>query len=187
MGLLQAQLQMKIAITGHTAGIGQALAEQYAQRGHEIVGLSKRNGHNIRVISKIADLIEPCDMFINNAQVGFAQTELLFEMSRRWQGTKKHIMVISTMLTQLPTSTDPALDEYYVQKKALEEAVAQIRGKQLGIRFTMVRPGNIATHPDKKVPPAADVNRWADALVRIFDIADPDLTVQEIGLGPRVI
>ena len=32
---------MKIAITGHTAGIGKALAEQYSNRGHEIVGLSK--------------------------------------------------------------------------------------------------------------------------------------------------
>ena len=71
---------MKIAITGHTAGIGQALAKQYADRGHEIVGLSKREGHNIRVIPKIADLIEPCDVFINNAQAGYAQTELLFEI-----------------------------------------------------------------------------------------------------------
>ena len=74
---------MKIAITGHSAGIGQALAKQYEARGHEIVGLSKRYGHNIKTIPKIADHIEPCDMFINNAQSGFAQTELLFEMARR--------------------------------------------------------------------------------------------------------
>ena len=64
---------MKIAITGHTAGIGQALAEAYY--GNEIVGLSKREGNNIRNTLKIADAIEPCDMFINNAQAGFAQTE----------------------------------------------------------------------------------------------------------------
>jgi nucleoside-diphosphate-sugar epimerase len=77
---------MKIAITGHTAGIGQALSTVLQQRGHEIVGLSKRNGHNIRNISKIADLIEPCDLFVNNAQVGYAQTELLYEVWQRWQG-----------------------------------------------------------------------------------------------------
>jgi short-subunit dehydrogenase len=69
---------MKIAITGHTAGIGQALAEIYSSNGHEIVGLSRRNGYNIRSTSKVVSMIEPCDIFINNAQVGFAQTELLF-------------------------------------------------------------------------------------------------------------
>ena len=93
---------MKIAITGHSAGIGQALAETYY--GHEIVGISRRDGNNIRNIPKIADLIEPCDLFINNAQSGFAQTELLFEVHRRWADTQKHIMVISTMMTQQPVS-----------------------------------------------------------------------------------
>ena len=98
---------MKIAITGHSAGIGQALTKQYEARGHEIIGLSKRHGHNIRNIPKIADQIEPCDMFVNNAQAGFAQTELLFEMARRWKDTKKHIVVISTMMTEYPVSVLP--------------------------------------------------------------------------------
>jgi nucleoside-diphosphate-sugar epimerase len=31
---------MKIAITGHTSIIGRAFAEQLAQRGHSIVGIS---------------------------------------------------------------------------------------------------------------------------------------------------
>ena len=66
---------MKIAITGHTSGIGQALARQYEQRGHTIVGLSKRDGNDIRNIPKIADQIESCDLFINNAQQGFYQTD----------------------------------------------------------------------------------------------------------------
>jgi NAD(P)-dependent dehydrogenase (short-subunit alcohol dehydrogenase family) len=94
---------MKIAITGHTAGIGQALAKFYSQQGHDIVGLSRREGNNIRNIPKIADQIEPCDVFVNNAQAGYAQTELLFEMAQRWTGTKKRIVVISTMMTQDPS------------------------------------------------------------------------------------
>ena len=59
---------MKIAITGHTSGIGQALAKIYADQGHEIVGLSKRNGYDIRHTLKIADLIDSCYLFVNNAQ-----------------------------------------------------------------------------------------------------------------------
>ncbi len=177
---------MKIAITGHTAGIGQSLAVQYASRGHEIVGLSRRHGHNIRVTHKIADLIEPCDVFINNAQAGYAQTELLFEMVKRWQGTKKHIVVISTMMTQTPVSEAAGLemDQYRVQKIALEEAVKQIRHRQLGVTITIVRPGNIATSVEKTVPPAADVDRWAQVLINIFELASPDLTIKDISLGP---
>ena len=67
---------MKVAITGHSAGIGQAFAKIFEAQGHEIVGLSRRNGYNIRSLPKVAAMIEPCDMLINNAQVGFAQTEL---------------------------------------------------------------------------------------------------------------
>lgn len=176
---------MKIAITGHTAGIGQALAQQYQNRGHEIVGLSKREGHNIRNILKIAEHIEPCDVFVNNAQAGFAQTELLFEMSRRWKGTGKHIISISTIMTEFPVSVLPNMTEYYCQKITLESAIRQLKGEQLGIKFTIVRPGDIATSANKTVPPSADVNHWAETLVKIFELTDPNLDISEISLGPR--
>ena len=178
---------MKIAITGHTAGIGQAMAKIYSQQGHDIVGLSRRDGNNIRNIPKIADQIEPCDMFVNNAQTGYAQTELLFEMAQRWTGTKKHIVVISTQMTQDPTSCLPGLDmdQYRVQKVALEESVKQIKNRRLQIKLTVVRPGNIATDTDKTVPPAADVDNWAQTLIEIFNKAEKNnLSIPEISLGP---
>lgn len=176
---------MKIAITGHTAGIGRALAEVYY--GNEIVGISRREGNDIRNIPKICNLIEPCDMFINNAQAGYAQTELLFEMAKRWQGTQKHIIVISTMMTQQPTSPIPGLDmdQYRVQKVALEEAVRQIRDRKVGVKITIVRPGNIATSADKTVPPAADTEQWARTLVGLLQMAEANnMRIPEISLGP---
>jgi NADP-dependent 3-hydroxy acid dehydrogenase YdfG len=178
---------MKIAITGHTAGIGQALAEEYILDGHEIVGLSKREGNNIRNTLKICDQIEPCDIFVNNAQAGYSQTELLFEMARRWQGTRKHIIVVSTMMTQDPVSSLDGLDmdQYRVQKVALEEAVQQIRYRRLGIKIIVVRPGHIATQPGQTTPPAADVNNWARTLLDLFDMAkNNNLSVPDISLGP---
>ncbi len=178
---------MKIAITGHTAGIGQALAQQYTQRGHQIVGISKREGHNIRNTPKICDLIEPCDMFVNNAQAAYSQTELLFEMAQRWSGTGKTIVVISTMMTQHPVSQLPGLDmdHYRVQKIALEEAIRQIRNRNLGFKLTLVRPGNIATSPDKTVPPAANVDNWAQTLIEIFEtVSTRNLRIPDISLGP---
>jgi nucleoside-diphosphate-sugar epimerase len=178
---------MKIAITGHTAGIGQALARQYQTAGHDVVGLSQRDGNNIRNTLKICDQIEPCDVFVNNAQAGYAQTELLFEMAQRWQGTGKQIIVISTMMTQEPVSslTGLDMDHYRLQKITLEEAVRQIRHRRLGVKVVIVRPGNIATSPDKTVPPAADVDNWATVLMSILRIAEAnDLRIPDISLGP---
>jgi nucleoside-diphosphate-sugar epimerase len=177
---------MKIAVTGHTAGIGKALAEEYALDGHEVVGLSRRNGDNIRNIPKICNQIEPCDVFVNNAQAGYAQTELLLEMAKRWAHTKKHIIVISTMMAQDPISIFPGLDmlAYHQQKVTLEEMVKQLRYQQLGINITLVRPGNVATSPDKTVPPAADVNNWARTLLDLFDTANKNnLSIPDISLG----
>jgi len=176
---------MKIAITGHSAGIGQALATAYA--GNEIVGLSRRNGYNIRSIPKIADAIEPCDMFINNAQAGYAQTELLIEMCRRWANQDKRIVVISTMMTMMPISTMPGLEmtEYYLQKTALESAVAQLRNQYFKPRITVVRPGYIATQPGQTAPPAANVDNWARTLVDTLNMAQANnLDIPDISLGP---
>ena len=162
---------MRIAITGHTSGIGKALAEAYV--GHEIIGLSKREGNNIRNTLKIANAIEPCDMFINNAQEGYAQTELLIEMHRRWANTDKHIVVISTMMTQQPVSGIEGMDYYRLQKVALEDAVRQLRylTRQPGI--TIVRPGRVD-----------DPELWARTLVGLLRMAEangfaiPDISLR---------
>ena len=179
---------MKIAITGHTAGIGAALSQAFAQRGHEIIGLSRRTGHNIHNTEKICDMVEPCDMFVNNAQGAYAQTQLLFEISRRWAGSGKHIMIISTMMAQDPVSVLSGIDmdHYRLQKVTVEQAVHQLRNRNLFLQYTIVRPGNIATSPEKTVPPAADVNNWANTLAEIFDLAHSrGLVVPDISLGPE--
>jgi hypothetical protein len=177
---------MKIAITGHSAGIGKALANIYASQGHEVVGLSRRNGYNIRSIPKLVAMIEPCDIFINNAQAGFAQTELLFEVYKTWKGQPgKTIINISTMLTSAPVSSLPGLEmtAYYIQKQALEEAISQLRHLQDWPKLCLVKPGGVATQPGQTSPrPYADVNEWAARLVEILN-SGPNLSVEEIGLG----
>lgn len=152
------------------------------------MGLSRREGNNIRNTPKICDQIEPCDVFVNNAQAGYAQTELLFEMSRRWTGTGKHIVVISTMMTQYPISNLPGLemDQYRVQKVTLEQAVSQLRQRNLQIRFTVVRPGDIATSDNKTVPPSADPDVWAGVLLDTLAMAEhKKLWISDISLGPQ--
>ena len=179
---------MKIAITGHTSGIGQALARIYQSQGHEIVGISKRDGNNIQNIPRTIALIKDCDWFINNAQYGYCQTDLMFALYKLWKGHEgKQIMVISTAMTLSPVSTQSGLEyeQYYNQKKALEEATKVLAHKDYWPQITMVKPGEVHTG-DHSGPMAVDVNLWAEQLVKCLDV-NSKLKVYEITLGPSYI
>jgi len=184
---------MKIAITGHTAGIGQSLTRTLESRGHEIVGLSRRTGWNIRVTPKIVEAVMDCDIFINNAQASFAQTELLFAVWEKWKGNpKKHIWCIGTMMSQY--SMPPAvnghsefeLDNYHTQKNALENAIQHLRCRDSWPYITMIRPGAVATQPDQVAPwPYADVDVWAEFVVTTMISAyEKNMRVSDLSLGP---
>ncbi len=144
---------MKIAITGHKRGIGKSFAQQLAKQGHEIIGISRSDGENIRRIAHTATLIEPCDLFINNAISFYAQTELLFEVWHRWQEDKEvhYIWNISTRVCE--NTEDHQLDgltmresmEYRNQKMALELAHQQLNAQASNIKMELIRPGLINT------------------------------------------
>ena len=71
---------MKIAITGHTQGIGQALATVFQQYGHDIIGFSRSNGFDISNADSrraIIDQSQDADIFVNNAYHPTGQTSLL--------------------------------------------------------------------------------------------------------------
>ena len=167
---------MKICITGHTAGIGKAFAEVLGDRGHDIVGLSKRDGHNIRNIPKILEHIKPCDMWINNAQSGFAQTELFYAVWNHWQKTEKTIWVISTAMTQdydianVETMKQSDILEYRTQKRALEEAVHSVKQISTLPRVCIIRPGKVATQPGEVAhQQGADASEWANTVVNMYN------------------
>src|SRR6056300_836549 len=144
---------MKIAITGTTRGIGQAFAEQLSARGHEIVGISRSDGENIRRTVHTASLIEPCDMLINNAISFYAQTELLFEVWHRWSDKKEthHIWNISTKMCELDHDTDikgisfRESMQYRNQKMSLELAHHQLDFQPSNIKMSLIRPGDVRT------------------------------------------
>lgn len=152
---------MKVAITGGTAGIGLALTKQFEADGHEVIALSRRNGYNIRSLPKITTTIETCDMFINNAQVGYAQTELLFEVWRRWRGQHKYIVNVGTQMTDLLLPPKEEWDEYIIQKKALDLATRLLEQRSEWPRQLLVRPGSIATQPGQHPPEYMDVDEYA--------------------------
>ena len=160
---------MKIAITGHSAGIGQALAKQYEKSGHEIIGLSRRNGYNIRNLPKVSNQIESCDMFINNAQVGFAQTELFWEVWTRWRGQQKTIVNISTKMTASKLAPREEWDQYLIQKKALELAHYQCLQRDEKPKLILINPGMIATQPGQEEPEYENVDQYAAEVIEYIN------------------
>ena len=144
---------MKIAITGHRKGIGKEFARQLLDKGHDIVGISRSDGENIRRTVHTASLIEPCDMFINNAISLYAQTELLFEVWHRWYQNDhtQHIWNISTRLCE--SSVDEHINgltmresmQYKNQKMALEFAHQQLEAQPSKIKMELLRPPAVKT------------------------------------------
>jgi len=136
---------MKIAITGHTKGIGLALAEGFKKQGHKVIGFSRSNGYDIvnpknvdKIIKKSAD----CDVFINNAysgnftsvMEGFIQTDLLLKLHQLWRGQSKKIVVIGSSLSEVYRSLHPDTEEakygllmYETHKISLEHTVNELR------------------------------------------------------------
>lgn len=157
---------MKIAITGHKRGIGRAFHTQLASLGHNIIGISRSDGENIRRTAHTASIIEPCDMLINNAVSLYAQTELLFEIWHRWQSSDQvhHIWNISTRVCewekdqQINGLTMRESMQYRNQKMSLELAHQQLSEQQSNIKMSLIRPGSVNTQPfsDPKSPTAQE-------------------------------
>jgi len=175
---------MRVAITGHSAGIGQCFAEILTERGHEVVGLSRRNGNNIRSLQKIVGPIVECDWFINNAQAGYAQTELLYKVWHQWHDQRKLIWLIgSIMSTQYNTEFE--MQEYKLQKQTLDQAYYNLKNTSSKCKLVLIRPGIVATQPYNTAGvDSAPVRDWCEAVVDTWEYCKKrNLKLQEISLG----
>lgn len=166
---------MKIAITGHTQGIGLALKDLYQQQGHQVVGFSRSNGYDISDATarkKIIEQSSDCDIFFNNAHCDFSQCDLLFELWQDWQNKKKHIVNISTgYTTQWIRWPDQIKDIKYVSAKtALEQSTHWLNNQSAWPAVHIASPcitdtPRVAHHTyPHKVPPADFAKYVYDAL-----------------------
>ena len=110
---------MKVAITGHTAGIGEAIHNFFKLKEYECIGFSKRNGFNINDPEnrkQIIELSKDASIFVNCAYSNFnnSQLEILKAIINEYQGQEKTIINISSRITDLDT---PAIFEPYKKTK----------------------------------------------------------------------
>lgn len=133
---------MKIAITGHTAGIGLEIAQWMLARGHEVQGFSRTTGHDIRddaVLSSIVAQACDADIFFNNATHEFQQTKLLFLLHQAWTGQHRTIVNISSSFTQR-WDHGHRLPMYRTTKQSLNEGCEFLWNKAPWPRIVLAKP-----------------------------------------------
>ena len=161
---------MKYAITGHTRGLGQAITELVGSE--NVVGFSTSTGYDItepssrqRIINESMD----CDVFINNAHAGYAQTQLLYELWDKWAELDRVIINIGSNTTD---GIKKHPHEYSAQKASLDKANEQLANINKPCKVTMFRFGYIGTERILKyVDPASFINT-SDAAQFIIDAMD---------------
>ena len=82
---------MKIAITGHTKGLGAEITKHF-EKEHEVIGFSRTNGYDIKSPidrNKIVKASADADVFINLVHNYYHQTDLLLEFFKEWEQQDK--------------------------------------------------------------------------------------------------
>ena len=145
---------MKIAITGHTKGIGKAIAGLYYT--DEVVGFSRSNGYDISDISSIDSIVNAslnCEVFVNNAYYGTAQVDIFEKLLAHWSSdpTKTIVNINSRTIYNGPNQR-----QYTTNKKLLKSsALNAIRDINRKCRVININPGYVRTdmvaHVDVKM------------------------------------
>jgi NAD(P)-dependent dehydrogenase (short-subunit alcohol dehydrogenase family) len=183
---------MKVAITGHTRGIGKAIADKFESKGYEIVGLSKSNGYDLsneEQKEKALNQIIGCDIFINNAFVSFRDPahnksytpiELLLRVHKFWMGkSDKKIVVIGSWASNFH-KLDYEYTGYQVHKYALEKACWQLSMATLHPKIFLLKPGRVDTAMTvNRSGPKMDPSDVANVVEYVLD-SEPNHYIREI-------
>lgn len=139
---------MKVAITGHTKGLGLACAKLFEKHGHTIVGLSRSNGFDLKNTEQIIATVSGCDVFINNAYHDDYQAALLNDLFHIWANTDKTIITIGSIITVYPRleiERDREPWKYREHKQYLERVFRHLTRLPHTCHMQLISPGAIDT------------------------------------------
>jgi short-subunit dehydrogenase len=132
----------KIAIIGHTKGIGKAIADLYKKKKYQVIGLSSSNGYDLQCSQvEIMEQLDDCPLVVINAYVGGGQMTLLKRIYGKYLFENKKVVVI-TSTSGTPIGADeelgnPEYRDYCKNKKILigyiEELQQELFNKPLSI------------------------------------------------------
>lgn len=138
---------MKVAVTGHTSGLGQALLTHYTRSGHQVQGFSRSNGFDLRDWSKLQkflDSTQDFDFIVSNAKPDFSQTILLYEWAKRPKRAHTMISIGSMIIeTILDKDCDIGINLYKTQKISLQNAHQQLTAKYPDLCSILIHPAHL--------------------------------------------
>ena len=74
MFMSQGNKKNKIAIIGHTRGIGKAIADLYQKKNYSIVGMSSSNGYDLQFSQvEIMEQLDDCRLIVINVEKNIRQ------------------------------------------------------------------------------------------------------------------
>ncbi len=159
---------MKIAVTGHTKGIGQAIYNLLGQE-HDVIGYSRSNGYNINKPEIIFEEAKDFDIFINNAQSKDAQLQLFNLFWQDWRYKEKTIVNIGS--SSYYPETKSKFGSYVINKQELHNRVKQAC-------LTSMNNGN------QKCRVTNIIAGWTDTdmvkMLRIFKKMDPQIVAKNV-------
>lgn len=147
---------MKVAITGHTNGIGKAIYDLLAVDGYsEVIGFSLTTGFDIKnpeSRQRIIDAVKDTDdVFINNAYDISGQTELLIDLYSHWKYKEnKQIINIGSIATDTPAMVESMIP-YLARKASLHHAILQLQKQEHKCRVVNIRFGFVDTRLVNKI------------------------------------
>ena len=131
---------MKVAVTGHTSGIGKACYEHYGA-----LGFSRSNGFDINDPDRILDVCKDAEIFINCAHGGFGQAIMLRSIFNLWQHQHKHIFNLGVDKVSL-ASWELVHHTYSVEKLASHAMCEELQSMPRSCRITNICLGHVENY-----------------------------------------
>ena len=138
---------IKIAITGHTKGLGAEIFK-HLESTDTVIGFSRSNGYDSKSPldrRKILKASMDADVLVNLVHNYYHQTDLLLEFFKAWENKNKLIINISSAVVVDDTWGQDRLDfiEYKNQKKSLESMAKYLSQRQVKPMITNYRISEI--------------------------------------------
>jgi hypothetical protein len=162
---------MKIAITGHTRGLGLVIYNHLISQGHEVIGLSSSNGYHLPgSIEQVIKIAQSCDFFFNNAHAGIVQSTLIERLYDR-----------CNIVTSGSMAADYDGTPYRVEKRIVEDT--HKRFKKLTDRpMLLLKMGYLEyQHQDKYPVPFTQILNGID-----FWSKNQRVSIMEFENDPRI-
>ena len=162
---------MKIAITGHSRGIGKSLFDSLSKE-HECAGFSRSNGFDIsQQQDSIVQEVINNDVFVNNAYQGMEQVNILNKVWKFWSRDPNKTIVNISSLSKYPGLSNNA-SGYSAHKAALSHQafILMFKDNTRKCRMINVNPGyvktdmNVSAHGKANMltpQECADIIAWA--------------------------